>query len=171
MLSSALALLASLLWGSPYFGAGVLSRRTSLWAVDSVVIGDVRAGGPLEAVLAEQGGNNAAIAANHNTIFYRSDNPDNPCCAVAGECAERDCDKVAIGDFAPGEPGLEVFCRSACGRAPWVFDAQGQIIAQWIVDDTRPADWYIDGIEEVGAMLAHQGLAELMTQSANVGPE
>ena len=33
MLSSVLALLASLLWGSSFFSAGILSRRTSLWAV------------------------------------------------------------------------------------------------------------------------------------------
>jgi drug/metabolite transporter (DMT)-like permease len=33
MLSSGLALVASLLWGSSDFGAGVLSRRTSLWSV------------------------------------------------------------------------------------------------------------------------------------------
>jgi hypothetical protein len=124
-------------------------RGTHLWSVDSIVIADVFPGGPLEAVVAEQGGNNEAIAMNHEQVLFGTNNPDNPCCAVAGECLERDCDKLAVGDFLPASAGLETFCRSACGRAPWLIDATGQIVAQWVVDDTKPASWHTDGIEEV----------------------
>ena len=119
------------------------------WNVDSVAIADVVPGGALEAALAEQGSNNEAIVVNHEQVVYHASNPDNPCCDVAGECQERDCDKVAIGDYSLDQPGLEVFCRSACGRAPWVHDATGAIIAAWTVDDTKPESWYIDGLEMV----------------------
>jgi len=124
-------------------------RGTNLWSVDSIVIADVIPGGPLEVVVAEQGGNNEAIAMSHQQVLFGTNNPDNPCCAVAGECLERDCDKVAVGDFLPASAGLEIFCRSACGRAPWLIDATGQIVSQWVVDDTKPAGWNTDGIEEV----------------------
>ncbi len=54
-----------------------------------------------------------------------------------------------MGDFEPAKEGLEVFCRSACGQAPWVFGADGALIASWVVNETKPEGWYIDGIEEV----------------------
>lgn len=118
-------------------------------SVDSVVIADLIRGGPLEAVIAEQGGNNQAIAFNPNRIIFGKYNPANPCCRVAGECREVDPDKIAIGNFVGGEDRLEIFCRSACGRAPWVLDADGNIIATWVVDDEKPQGWYVAGIEEV----------------------
>lgn len=59
---------------------------------------------------------------------------------------------MAVGDFKPGKEGLELFCRSACGRAPWVIGPGGKIIASWVVDDTKPEDWYDHGIEEVCAI-------------------
>jgi len=125
---------------------------TNRWNVDSVAIADVAPGGHLEAAFAEQGSNNEAIVANHEQVVYHASNPDNPCCEVAGECQERDCDKVAIGDYSLDHDGLEVFCRSACGRAPWVHDATGAIIAAWAVDDTKPESWYIDGLEMVATI-------------------
>jgi hypothetical protein len=127
-------------------------RGTNVWAVDSIAIADIVPGGPLEAALAEQGGNNEAIVVNQNEVVFGTYNTNNPCCAVAGECAERDCDKVAVGDFRPARAGLEVFCRSACGRAPWLLNNSGGIVVEWAVDDTKPASWFIDGLEEVCAI-------------------
>ena len=125
--------------------------NTSIWSVDSLVIADIVPGGPLEIALAEQGGNNEAIVVNAQKIVYHSSNPANPCCKVAGECREKDPDKVAVGDFDTKRPGLEVFCRSACGRAPWAFAADGKLIASWVVDKTKPTGWHQDGIEQVVA--------------------
>ena len=124
-------------------------RGTNMWNVDSIVIADAVAGWPLEAALAEQGGNNEALLVNHEQIYFGANNPDNPCCEVADECRERDPDKVAVGNFSAEHDGLEIFCRSACGRAPWMFSNSGEKIAQWVVDDTKPESWYIDGIEEI----------------------
>ncbi len=126
-------------------------RGTYTRAIDSIAIADVIPGGSLEVGLAEQGGNNQAIVVGLDRIVYGTFNPANPCCRVAGECREVDPDKVALGNFT-GDARLEFFARSACGRAPWVLDADGRIIASWSVDDTKPQGWYSHGIEEVAAL-------------------
>ncbi len=127
-------------------------RGTAQGSVDSIVIADVRKGGKLEAVLAEQGGNNEAIAFSPDAILWGRTNQANPCCQVAGECRERDPDKIAIGNFTGSDDELETFCRSACGRAPWVIDGRGNIIASWNVDQKKPSGWHLDGLEEVVAI-------------------
>ncbi len=126
-------------------------RGTNLWNVDSIVIADVVPDGIPEVVLAEQGGNNELIVANEAAVLFGWANPDNPCCDVADECIEDDCDTVAVGDFGSA-PGLEILCGSACGQAPWVFDSAGSIVAQWSVPDTAPESWTSAGIEEVSGI-------------------
>jgi hypothetical protein len=114
-------------------------RRTYLRSLDSLAIGDIIPGNPLEIVLAEQGGNNEAITFNMKQILWGRRRDDIP---PTGQCArERDPDKVAIGNFAPDSPGLEVFARSACGHEPWVMNSSGKIIATWRVLETAPSDW------------------------------
>jgi hypothetical protein len=121
--------------------------------VDSLGIGDIVPGGPLEVAIAEQGGHNEAIAFNAERIVYRRTNRDNRCCEVTNgqECVEIDPDKVALGDFT-ADDGLEFFANSACGRAPWLINSKGKIIASWIVDATKPAGWTIHGIEDVSGI-------------------
>jgi hypothetical protein len=123
-----------------------------LWHdVDSVAIGDIRPGGQLEVAIAEQGGHNEAIAFSLDGLIYTTFNPNNRCCEITRECIEVDPDKVALGNFS-GDAGLEFFANSACGRAPWVIDPYGSIIAQWVVDETKPAGWTVHGIEDVSAI-------------------
>lgn len=122
--------------------------------VDSIVIDDISPESGtkiLEVVLAEQGGNNEVVVANHKQTIFRKYNRNNRCKYDKRilEPHELDCDKVAVGNFDPDKSGLEIFCRSACGRAPWVIDASGNIIADWVVDDTKPAGWHQGGVEEV----------------------
>jgi hypothetical protein len=121
--------------------------------VDSVAIGDIVPGGPLEVAIAEQGGTNSTIAFNPERIVYATFNPHNRCCEIThgAECIEIDPDKVALGNFT-GDAALEFLANSACGRAPWVVDSEGRVIASWIVDDTKPADWTKDGIEDIVAI-------------------
>ncbi len=129
-------------------------RPGFLWHdVDSVAIGDVVPGRPLEVAIAEQGGTNSAIVFNPQQIVYGTFNPHNRCCEVTNgaECIEIDPDKVALGNFA-GDDALEFLANSACGRAPWVVDSTGHIAASWLVDDTKPADWTIHGIEDIVAI-------------------
>jgi hypothetical protein len=126
--------------------------RPGFWwhDVDSIAIGDIIPGGKLEVAIAEQGGHNEVIVFNQDAIQWGRFNGANRCCEITKgkECIEIDPDKVALGDFS-GDAALEIFAPSACGRAPWVLDSSGQVVASWIVDLVKPADWTIDGIEDI----------------------
>ena len=118
-------------------------RGTVLSGIDSLAIGDIIPGGPLEIALAEQGGNNETIVVNHDRILWGVRRNNIP--AILSCARERDPDKMAIGDFDPSRPGLEIFARSACGRFPWVHSSGGAIIATWDVPATAPSNWYLGG--------------------------
>ncbi|MCL5269100.1 MAG: hypothetical protein M1457_00755 [bacterium] len=124
-------------------------------SMDSIAIGDVIPGGPLEVVLAEQrGANSHTDMVNSEAIVWRALNPWN----------WEDPDKVVIGDFDPERPGLEIYNRSSGGDGvvprtkeepfryelgPWVLDAQGEVIAKYYLNDHKPAWWTGHGIEEI----------------------
>ena len=56
---------------------------------------------------------------------------------------------AAIGDFDPDRPGLEVWCRSRFDehQAPFVFDAHGDLIEHYEMDDVAPVGWTSHGVE------------------------
>jgi hypothetical protein len=124
-------------------------------AMDSLVIADIIPGLPLEVVLAEQrGGNSHTDLINSKRIVWRKLNPWN----------WEDPDKLAVGDFDPALPGLEIFNRSSGGdgtaprgreepfadeEAPWVFDAQGNLLAKYYLNDKKPDWWTGHGLEEI----------------------
>jgi len=126
-------------------------RGTALGGLDSLTIGDIVPGGPLEIALAEQGGNNETLVVNHEQIYWGKKRPpgDIP---PSGQCKnEKDPDKVAAGDFDAASPGLEIFARSACGNHPWVHSSTGDIIASWDVPTTAPEGWlHYEGEGEYG---------------------
>ncbi len=120
-------------------------RGTELSGLDSYAIGDVQPGGPLEVVYAETSGNLESVAVNSQQILWgtRRDPNDIP---NSGQCArEKDPDKIAIGNFDPSRPGLEVFARSSCALHPWIMDSNGQIISRWNVAEKAPSNWCILG--------------------------
>lgn len=124
-------------------------------SADSLVIADIVPGLPLEVALAEQrGANSHTDVVNRDRIVFRALNPWN----------WEDPDKVAVGDFDPARPGLEVFNRSSGGdgtaprkkeepyrheEAPWVLDAAGELICKYYINDTKPAWWTGHGLEEI----------------------
>ncbi len=123
--------------------------------MDSIVIGDIVPGYPIEVALAEQrGANSHTDVVNHEKIVFRALNPWN----------WEDPDKLAVGDFDPKRPGLEIFNRASGGdgtarrgkeepyseeEAPWVLDAQGQLINKYYVNDKKPEWWTGHGLEEI----------------------
>ncbi len=116
--------------------------------IDSLFVADVRPDIPgLEVVALEEGGGNRvflynrpreAVASEHGVIWkthYKHQEPQN----------------AAIGDFDPQRPGLEVWCRSRYNKhqKPFVFDAQGQLIANYQMDDVAPKGWTDKGVEVI----------------------
>jgi hypothetical protein len=124
-------------------------------SMDSIVIADIEPGGPLEVALAEQrGANSHTDVVNSQRILWRALNPWN----------WEDPDKLAVGDFDPERPGLEVFNRSSGGdgttprskaepfaqeQAPWVLDARGNVISKYYLNDNKPEWWTGHGLEEI----------------------
>ncbi|MGC9319467.1 MAG: hypothetical protein ACP5KN_15650, partial [Armatimonadota bacterium] len=126
--------------------------------MDSIVIADIVPGLPLEVALAEQrGAHSHTDVVNPDEIVFRAPNPWD----------WEDPDKLAVGDFDPRRPGLEIFNRSSGGdgtarrgneepyryeEAPWVLDAGGNVIAKYYVNDHKPDWWTGHGLEEVFAI-------------------
>lgn len=124
-------------------------------SVDSIVIADIVPGYPLEVALAEQrGAASHTDVVNHTGIVFRALNPWN----------WEDPDKVAVGDFDTDRPGLEIFNRSSGGdgtaprgreepyaheEAPWVLDAEGELLTKYYVNDLKPDWWTGHGLEEI----------------------
>ncbi|MFH0964641.1 MAG: hypothetical protein V2A58_11605 [Planctomycetota bacterium] len=146
-------------------GAGIIDNdgaRMNKWglggayrSMDSIVIADIIPGYPLEVALAEQrGANSHTVVVSPNEILFRALNPWN----------WEDPDKLAVGDFDPHRPGLEIFNRSSGGdgtaprgkeepyaneEAPWVLDSQGGLISKYYLNDKKPSWWTGHGIEQV----------------------
>jgi len=146
-------------------GAAIIDhdgRRMTPWdlggayrSMDSIVIADIVPGLPLEVALAEQrGANSHTDVVAPDRIVFRALNPWN----------WEDPDKLAVGDFDPARPGLEIFNRSSGGDgtaprgrkepfryelAPWVLDATGALIAKYYVNDHKPDWWTGHGLEEI----------------------
>lgn len=58
---------------------------------------------------------------------------------------------AAAGNFDPERPGLEIWNRSRFNehQKPFVFDAYGNLIAQYELSERAPADWTVRGVEVI----------------------
>ena len=111
--------------------------------IDSIFVYDVRPDDPgLEVVALEEGGGNRIFLYDEAKVFwethYQHWEPQNAC----------------VGEFDPGRPGLEVWCRSRFNehQKPFIFDAQGQLIHQYAMDDVAPEGWTIEGVEVINTI-------------------
>lgn len=124
-------------WQYPPIGGG------PSFHIDSVFIYDVRPDVPgLEVVLLEEGRNRVALVNLERGVLWhvhhRRQEPQN----------------AAVGDFDPGRPGLEIWCRSRhdVNQTPWVLDAQGKVIAELKMAEVAPAGWTDHGVEEISVI-------------------
>ncbi len=123
---------------------GKITSRVPLKGhIDSIYAVDVRPDLPgLEVVALEEGGGNRIFLYNGQRLIwethYRHWEPQN----------------AAVGEFDPDRPGLEVWCRSRFNehQKPFVFDARGELIAHYEMDDVAPADWTIAGVEVINTI-------------------
>ena len=111
--------------------------------IDSIFVADVRPDVPgLEVVALEEGGGNRVFLFNAEGLLWETDyqhwEPQN----------------AAVGQFDLGHAGLEVWCRSRFNthQKPFVFDALGQLITQYEMDNVAPEDWTASGVEVIYAI-------------------
>lgn len=120
--------------------------------IDSIFVYDVRPELPgLEVVALEEGGGNRIFLYNAQEVLwethYEHQEPQN----------------AAVGDFDPGRPGLEVWCRSRynTGQKPWVHDASGELIAHYELDAVKPEGWTESGVEIINCIDWTGGVKQL----------
>jgi hypothetical protein len=117
-------------------------KRDGSFHVDSMFIYDVRPDLPgLEVVILEEGANHISLVNMNQFIWrnhYKHQEPQN----------------AAVGDFDPNRPGLEIWCRSRYNehQKPFVFDANGNLISFYEMDNVAPSGWTVRGVEEISTI-------------------
>lgn len=106
--------------------------------IDSIFTADVRPDIPgLEIVALEEGGPQRVFLYNAKGLIWethhRNQEPQN----------------AAIGRFSEEHPGLQIWCRSRYNvdQKPFVFDAEGRLIAEYEMAKLAPEGWTNAGVE------------------------
>jgi len=130
-------------------GGGVVSPDGDLLVglsveghIDAVMAADVLPDRPgLEVVGLEEGGNRIFVYGTDGVIWVRDFRRWEP-------------QNAAVGDFDPNRPGLEVWCRSRFSedQQPFVFGADGEVLANYRLNTLSPPDWTIRGIEVINTI-------------------
>ncbi|MGI5817070.1 MAG: hypothetical protein ACOX9R_03115 [Armatimonadota bacterium] len=113
--------------------------------VDSIYAADVRPDLPgLEIVALEEGGSGE----ERNRVFVLSANSD---LLVSTHFNNQEPQNAAVGHFDAERDGVQVWCRSRYNQhqKPFVFDAHGELIAHWEMDDVAPEGWTTSGVEVI----------------------
>lgn len=119
---------------------GIANRKSP--HIDSIAIGDVDPDRPgLEVVIPEENGRKRIILYNEKETIWESNH--------RRRSSDNDGDKVAIGDFAPDRPGLEMWFRGNESNHFTVLDARGEVIADYQIDDRKPHRWTEKGFEVI----------------------
>lgn len=112
------------------------------WHMDSVFVADVRpeiAG--LEVILLEEGANQIQLLSRTKPIWrnhFKKQEPQN----------------AVIGRFKEGSDELYIWCRSRYNehQLPFVFNAKGEKIFDYKMDDVAPKGWTASGVEVIHAI-------------------
>ena len=110
--------------------------------LDSIFVADVLPERPgLEIVALEEGGDEG-----NRVVLY-----DQTALIWEAHYEHQEPQNAAVGRFDPARPGLQVWCRSRYDehQRPFVFDAQGRLIAHWRMDDVAPEGWTAKGVEVI----------------------
>ena len=117
-----------------------MKRNAKRPHIDSIYAADVRPDLPgLEVVALEEGGDNRIFLYNSDRLIWKT------------HFRHQEPQNAAIGDFDPNRPGLEIWCRSRYDehQKPFVFDAQGKLIADYKMDNVAPPGWTTAGVEVI----------------------
>ncbi len=124
-----------------YSAEGKLLTRAvgSRWHMDSVFVADARpeiAG--LEVIMLEEGANQIQLLTRTEPIWrnhFKKQEPQN----------------AAVGRFKEGSDEIFIWCRSryAEHQKPFVFNAKGEKIFDYKMDDIAPKGWTASGVEVI----------------------
>jgi len=110
--------------------------------IDSVAIGDIVPDRPgLEGVLPEEAGEQRVFLYDDRGTIWQSHHRD--------RSFDRDGDKVAIGEFDPDRPGLEMWFRGNESDHFTVLDAESEVIASYRTDQRKPDSWTDKGFDVI----------------------
>lgn len=145
---------APLEWTRPSFGVGparwkkLFDNTSWSWLdfpdyhghLDAIHARDVLPDEPgLEVVALQEGGEQRVFLYGLDRLFWQADH------------LRQEPQNTAVAELDPARPGLEIWCRSRYDRnqKPFVFDAQGRLIATWEMRKTAPPGWTDKGIESI----------------------
>lgn len=124
--------------------------------IDSIFVADIQPARPgLEVVALEEGGgfftSDRVFLYDQNGLIWQTD------------YRRREPQNAAVGDFDPKRAGLEVWCRSRFDehQAPFTFDAAGELLSHYEMDDVAPPDWTARGVETIAPIHWTGGEKEL----------
>jgi hypothetical protein len=116
--------------------------NTSFPHIDSLAVDDIVPDRPgLEVVIPEERGAERVILFDERGTIWTSEH--------RRQTADKDGDKVAIGNFDPQRPGLEMWFRGNESRHFTVLDATGEVIASYRFPRRRPDSWTDKGFEVI----------------------
>lgn len=117
-------------------------ENTDFPHIDAIAIDDIDPNRPgLEAVIAEERGDQRVILFDEKGTLWTSRHRQ--------KAEDYNGDKVAIGDFDPDRPGLEMWFRGDESKHFTVLDASGELIASYKFRDRRPDSWTEKGLEVI----------------------
>ncbi|MFO7948683.1 MAG: hypothetical protein R6V19_17915 [Armatimonadota bacterium] len=108
--------------------------------LDSIYAVDVSPAVPgVEVVALEEGGGNRVFLCSRDRVLWISDHRG------------QEPQNGAVGRFAPHLEALQIWCRSrySTHQKPFVFDHEGNLVAEWQMDDVAPEGWTDAGVEVI----------------------